>query len=154
VEEEVATPVPTAPELRLSARYRIGGPHNAALVSQRHEQGPSDRTSHKTRNGGRGVSGEGKSIESGGVRPDVQVRRQGAARPDHPHPRPGQGVSRLLPGQRRHEVLRPPATRRILSVERRLLTDQADALRRAELFAGQLVESDDAPGEHLKKKST
>jgi hypothetical protein len=45
--------VPTAPELRLSARYRIGGPHNAALVSQRHEQGPSDRTSHKTRNGGR-----------------------------------------------------------------------------------------------------
>jgi hypothetical protein len=98
-----------------------------------------------------GVSGEGKSIESGGVRPDVQVRRQGAARPDHPHPRPGQGVSRLLPGQRRHEVLRPPATRRILSVERRLLTDQADALRRAELFAGQLVESDDAPGEHLKK---
>ena len=86
-----------------------------------------------------GVPGEGEPVEPGGVRLDVQMRGQGAARPDHPDPGPRAGIARFLSGQRRDEVLRPAAARRILSVERWMFTYETYALRRAELFACELV---------------
>lgn len=56
------------------------------------------------------------------------MRLQSHPRANQPHPGPAGRPSSLLVGQRRHEILRHPAARRILSVERRLPTHQTNAL--------------------------
>lgn len=56
------------------------------------------------------------------------MRFQSHTRTNQPDLGPPRGPSSLLVGQRRHEILRHPSARRILSVERRLSTHETDTL--------------------------